>query len=553
MCGIFAILNNNLTPANVINNSLIKESFDKAQHRGPDHSSMTSLENIILGFHRLSINGLNSVSNQPLIDGKIYLICNGEIYNYKTIYSNLNITPNTNSDCEAIIHLYKLFGIEQTLNMLDGVYSFILCDFEKKEIYVARDAFGVRPLYVLGNTDEIYKSYNSGWLNAHIIGFASELKQLNHIYQYVNNVTEILSLQQFKPGFYMKLTQSHMGKWFLKEEKQFFNYPLNNLSYQVNEDYITPLIFNFFNDAVKKRIETTDRPIACLLSGGLDSSIVTSIVSKYYSKNLETYSIGLEGSEDLKYAKKVAEYLKTNHTEIIVTEDDFFNAIPDVIYNIESYDTTTVRASVGNYLVAKYISKHSEAKVIFNGDGSDELMGGYLYMNQAPNHIEFDKECKRLLTDIHCYDVLRSDRSISTNGLEPRTPFLDRKWVEFYLSIPSKLRFDSNKKQEKYLFRKAFEKSNLLPGEILWRRKEAFSDGVSSLNKSWFQIINEKVQNIQLKNIIYEINNPTTKEQLYYREIFENTYKGLSYTIPYFWMPKYIQANDSSARTLNIY
>lgn len=553
MCGIFAILNNTLTPANVINNSLIKDAFDKAQHRGPDNSSMTSLENIILGFHRLSINGLNSASNQPLIDGKIYLICNGEIYNYKTVYNNLGITPSTSSDCEVIIHLYKMFGIEQTLNMLDGVYSFILCDFENKEIYIARDALGVRPLYILGNNEEVYKSYNTGWLNAHIIGFASELKQLNDIYQYVNNVTEILSLEQFKPGTFMKFNQSNMGKWYLKEEKQFFNFPLNNLSYQVSEEYIIPLIYNFFNDAVKKRIETTDRPIACLLSGGLDSSIVTALVSKYYNKQLETYSIGLEGSEDLKYAKKVSDYIGSKHTEIIVTEEEFFNAIPEVIYMIESYDTTTVRASVGNYLVAKYISKNSDAKVIFNGDGSDELMGGYLYMNHAPNHIEFDKECKRLLNDINFYDVLRSDRSISTNGLEPRTPFLDRKWVEFYLTIPSKLRFDSNKKQEKYLFRKAFEKSNLLPGEILWRRKEAFSDGVSSLNKSWYEIINEKVNKMDIKNIRYDFNAPKTKEQLYYREIFEKTYKGLSYTIPYFWMPKYIEAKDASARTLNIY
>jgi asparagine synthase (glutamine-hydrolysing) len=220
---------------------------------------------------------------------------------------------------------------------------------------------------------------------------------------------------------------------------------------------------------------------------------------------------------------------------------------------IESYDTTTVRASVGNYLVAKYIAKNSEAKVIFNGDGSDELMGGYLYMNKAPNHLEFDKECKRLLSDIYLYDVLRSDRSISTNGLEPRTPFLDRKWVEFYLNIPSQLRFESNKKQEKYLFRKAFENSKLLPDEILWRRKEAFSDGVSSLQKSWYEIINDKVNlmNIPVKN--YYNNNPKTNEQRFYRELFEKYYKNLSYNIPYFWMPKYINATDASARTLSIY
>ena len=204
-----------------------------------------------------------------------------------------------------------------------------------------------------------------------------------------------------------------------------------------------------------KRVITTDRPIACLLSGGLDSSIVASIVSRIYDKPLETYSIGLEGSEDLKYAREVAKHIKSNHTEVVVSEEDFFAFIPKVIQMIESYDTTTVRASVGNMLISQYISETSDAKVIFNGDGSDELMGGYLYMNHAPDSLEFDNECKRLLKNISKYDVLRSDRSISTQGLEPRTPFLDRDFVMFYLSIPSNYRFETNKKQEKYLFRKS--------------------------------------------------------------------------------------------------
>ena len=553
MCGIFGFLNKSLTPANIITSKIIEDSFNKGKHRGPDNSSTTKLNNLIFGFHRLAINGLDSISNQPIVIDNIYLICNGEIYNYKKIYEELNIIPQTNSDCEAIIHLYKLFGIETLLNMLDGVFSFILYDEKQKKIFVSRDAFGVRPLYILGNTDEITKSYNTGWLNAHIIGFSSELKQLSDIYHYINNVTEIVTLNQFIPGTYMDFSLSSNNKWYLSHHKRFFNYPLNNLSYKITEEAITQMISNFFTDAVKKRIETTERPISCLLSGGLDSSIVAAIVSKHYNKQLETYSIGLPGSEDLKYAKIVSNYLGTKHTEIVVTEEDFFNAIPDVIYMIESYDTTTVRASVGNYLVAKYIAKNSEAKVIFNGDGSDELMGGYLYMNKAPNHLEFDKECKRLLSDIYLYDVLRSDRSISTNGLEPRTPFLDRKWVEFYLNIPSQLRFESNKKQEKYLFRKAFENSKLLPDEILWRRKEAFSDGVSSLQKSWYEIINDKVNlmNIPVKN--YYNNNPKTNEQRFYRELFEKYYKNLSYNIPYFWMPKYINATDASARTLSIY
>jgi asparagine synthase (glutamine-hydrolysing) len=215
---------------------------------------------------------------------------------------------------------------------------------------------------------------------------------------------------------------------------------------------------------------------------------------------IETYSIGLEGSEDLKFARQVADYLGTKHTELLVTEQDFIDAVPHVIKAIESYDTTTVRASLGNWLLGKYISEHSEAKVIFNGDGSDELCGGYLYMHACPDEIEFDRESRRLLKDIHYFDVLRSDRCISSHGLEPRTPFLDRSWVQYYLSIHPTLRYHRKTGQkEKYLLRSAFSEERfansqrcpLLPKEVLWRRKEAFSDGVSHNTRSLYEILQE--------------------------------------------------------------
>jgi asparagine synthase (glutamine-hydrolysing) len=312
------------------------------------------------------------------------------------------------------------------------------------------------------------------------------------------------------------------------------------------------------SEAVRKRVEdTTDRPIACLLSGGLDSSLIAALVSKYYNKQLETYSIGMPGGEDLKYARIVAEHIGSKHTEIILTEDEFFGAIPEVIEAIESYDTTSVRASVGNYLVSKYISQNSKAKVIFNGDGSDELTGGYLYFHSAPNALEFDKEVKRLLNDIYLFDVLRSDKSISSHGLEPRTPFLDRMWVQTYLSVPLKFRYNPGK-MEKWLLRRSIEAIDpeLLPREVLWRTKEAFSDGVSSHSKSWYEIITEKVSTI-FTGVVGENNYthlpPQTLEQQYYRTIFERLYPNCSNVVPYFWMPRFVNATDASARTLNIY
>jgi asparagine synthase (glutamine-hydrolysing) len=262
--------------------------------------------------------------------------------------------------------------------------------------------------------------------------------------------------------------------------------------------------------------------------------------------------------------------LKTKHTQIVVTEQEFFDAIPEVIKTIESYDTTTIRASVGNYLIGKYIAEHSDAKVIFNGDGADELMGGYLYFHKSPNMDEFDTECRRLLSDIHYFDVLRSDRCISSHGLEPRTPFLDKDWVTYYLSLPKKVRYHPAKAQcEKFLFRHAFHimDPELIPMGTLWRKKEAFSDGVSGMARPWFAIINEKIDMLckddqTLLNILTEnlgktgnfvINPPKTLEQSYYRAIYDSYYSGNAHTIPYFWMPKYVDATDSSARTLMIY
>jgi len=587
MCGIFALLNNENYDQNMINNE-----FLKGQNRGPEFSKLeNSYMKIVLGFHRLAINGLNNESNQPLVLNDIILICNGEIYNYKELYTYMGIEPKTGSDCEVIIHLYLKYGIEQTLNMLDGVYAFVLYDNSitndlNNKVFIARDPLGVRPLYYLKNVKNNYNYFN-------LYGFASELKCLEQFY---NANTFHYRIEQFQPGTYSVFNLSNKVKSLWEIEKSNIPYfiPSFSHSWLINNETESTFVDNLFskissylNAAVNKRCLTTERPIACLLSGGLDSSLIAALVNDYYkSQNLpnklETYSIGLKDSEDLKYSRIVADYLETKHTEIIVTEEEMFNAIPEVIKAIESYDTTTVRASLGNYILGKYIKNNSEAKVIFNGDGSDELLGGYLYMNKCPDDIEFDKETRRLLKDIHLFDVLRSDKSISSHGLEPRTPFLDRSFVNFILSIPSYFRNHKNYIvsneicMEKYLLRKSFSKYNfidhsdrqILPDEILWRKKEAFSDGVSSHGRSLYQILQEKISNkmnekskeLQIESIqkgqdkyyfLHEAN--IDSEKMYYKDIFKQFYPNCEQIVPYFWMPKYTNATDPSARTLDIY
>jgi asparagine synthase (glutamine-hydrolysing) len=611
MCGIFALFNND----NDFNEKFIHDQFMKGKNRGPEFSV---LKNVMIrsqfGFHRLAINGLNTNSNQPLQDGDIILICNGEIYNYKELYELMDIKPNTDSDCEVILHLYKKYGIEQTLQLLDGVFSFVLIDYRlnnsKSKLYIARDPYGVRPLYILKPTNSI----NLNRYNSNIIAVASELKVLYEFYkeiESINNLKEFKhkqlpsyelnsssnvirhTVEQFLPGTYSEylLPSTVSSKWEISKENIKYHstgFISNIYDKFVQEDSVLKNIRYYLINAVFKRCSTTERPIACLLSGGLDSSLITALVNEYHVTNglpkIETYSIGLPDSEDLKYAKIVADYLGTKHTEIIVSEEDFINAIPEVIKTIESYDTTTVRASIGNWLLGKYISEHSNAKVIFNGDGSDELMGGYLYMHKVPDSIEFDKESRRLLEDIYLFDVLRSDKSISSNGLEPRTPFLDRSWVQHYLSIPVNMRNHRiNNRCEKYLIRKAFSVENflnidnksILPESILWRKKEAFSDGVSKTSRSLYEIIQEFTDNVFttehvmntdsglckqdiIKQACYNKNFndhllPKTTEQYYYRQIFESHYAGLSGILPYFWMPKYVDAKDASARTLDLY
>ena len=556
MCGIFAYISKN--PQTQIDNyDGTYSNFKLLKNRGPDDSQFLIIKNVGLGFHRLRINDLSNAGNQPMEYNGYYLICNGEIFNHEELINKFNFKMSSTSDCEVILHLYnflindnseldKSTIIDKLCNLLNGEFSFILFDSKLDITFVARDPYGVRPLFINKSNNKTNK-----YLSNESFYFASEIKGMNNI---------VDSIKQFPPGSFMiiynKIKMNGINinsNKFITITKKYHNIILNK---NINEDLLSYNLNKIFREAVYKRM-MSDQEICSLLSGGLDSSLVASIVSEKLGPNkLKTFAIGLKGSPDLKFAQIVADHIKSVHHSIELTEKEFLGSIEEVIVAIESYDTTTVRASVGNYLVSKYIKENTDCKVIFNGDYADEVCGGYKYFKKAPSEEDFHNECISLVNNIHYFDCLRSDRSISNNGLEARVPFADKDFVNYYLSIDTKLRM-SNDKIEKCMLRKAFENDNLLPNKVLWRCKEAFSDGVTSETRSWHKIIQEYVDT-QISDEYFEENKdkythntPVLKESFYYREIFEKHYGGFSNVIPYFWMPKWCEeTNDPSAREI---
>ena len=489
--------------------------------RGPDNQDVVRHKKKFFGFNRLSINGLNNKSNQPFQIGNCILIANAEIFNWKNLLEeNSDFDYQSDSDCEIIIHMYKKYGMEKTIKSLDGEFAFVLYDIENDDLYAGRDHLGIRGLFIGKSSTEL------------MIG--SELKSMK----------QHLEIEQFRPAHYYK-----NGEFI-----QYYDYDYQIGDY--SEEFIKKELNRLLTEGVRKRL-MSDRPVACLLSGGLDSTLVCAIVKRIYDKPLNTYSIGIRGATDLKYAKIAAEYLDTNHTSIELSEAEFLDAIRETIYVIESYDTTTVRASVGNYLVSKYIKEHSEDTVLFCGDVSDEIFGSYRGFTKAPNDEQFFEENKKMLQNIHYFDVLRSDRSISNASLEARVPFSDRDFVNFVMTLHPTHKVFNQDKMEKLILRDAF--AGYLPDELLYRRKEAFSDGVSSVERSWYTVIQEYVDNIisdeNYGTLIekYKHNKPYDKESLYYREVFELYYKNKAHVIPYFWKHPFCNEEDPSARKLDCY
>ena len=599
MCGIFYFQ----TIARLSLNQLktLQENCLLSCHRGPDKTVFLKDDTRAWGFHRLSINGMDPAADQPFHLKNCRLICNGEIYNFRELIAEFGLEGEytSGSDCEIIIHLYRKFGgMMETLRKLDGVFGFVLHDYETGTTYVARDPVGVRALYIGvshhdGQFGSEYSDLTCVSLNPdhYALCIASEMKSIHSICD---------TVVQFPAGCYMEYIGEDGGNAAfhsyydpvttatatatavagddgldstLKQLHVNYSYPMMVIDAGMDdataEKEICANIRELFTRAVVKRL-MSERPVGCLLSGGLDSSLVTAIVARELKRTspdtvLNTYSIGLDGSVDLIWARRVAEHLGTCHHEVSLTEQDFLNAIYETIYQTESYCTTTIRASVGNYLISKYIQQQTDDVVIYCGDMSDEIFGSYRGFQKAPNDADFHRENERMIRDVRFFDLLRSDKSISGAGLEARVPFADKEFLSYVMRIPARFKEFTDEKMEKYLLRKAFENEDcLLPDSVLWRRKEAFSDGVSSADggRTWVQMIKEYADRVvtdseynNKNNYLYSLHNPPyDKESFYYRRIFESIYPGRGDTIPYYWRHPFCEGVlDPSARLLSFY
>ena len=516
MCGIVGAFNINQSSDSLRNQVL--DMSRKIRHRGPDWSGIYSSENTILAHERLGIVDPLS-GKQPIFsaDKKRILAANGEIYNHREIRRKLseNYAFKTGSDCEVILALYEQKGI-RFLNDLNGIFAFALYDEEKENYFIARDHMGIIPLYM-------------GWDKNKVFYVASELKALEGVCE---------QIELFPPGHYLTNNDSKPVKW----------YNPNWVDYHIVSKQETNLksLRDALCQAVKRQL-MSDVPYGVLLSGGLDSSITSAIAKLYADKRVESddqktawwptlhsFAVGLKGSPDLKAAQKVADYIGTVHHEIVFTIQEGLDAIKDVIYHLETYDVTTIRASTPMFLMARVI-KSMGIKMVLSGEGSDEIFGGYLYFHKAPNDKEFHQETVRKLDKLHQYDCLRANKALASWGIEGRVPFLDKEFMDVAMSINPKDKMINEERMEKWVLRKAFE--NLLPEEVAWRQKEQFSDGVGY---SWIdtlkEVVEKEVNDEMMSNASsrFSIHTPMNKEEYYYRTIFETHFpsNAAALTVP---------------------
>ena len=508
MCGIVCAFNikgnNDLVRGNVL------KMAQKVRHRGPDWSGIYSSENAILAHERLAIVDPTS-GKQPILseDGLKVIAVNGEIYNHQNLKDSFATDYNfrTESDCEVILALYEKKGIN-FLNDLNGIFAFALYDSSNDKYIIARDHMGIIPLYM-------------GWDKDGIFYVSSELKSLEGVCD---------KIELFPPGHYLESSSTDLKKWYNPEW----------VSYDHVKDSETSIkaIHDSLSAAVKRQL-MSDVPYGVLLSGGLDSSITSALAKKFASKRIESndkqdawwpqlhsFSVGLEDAPDLKAARIVADHIGTIHHEINFTVQEGIDAIRDVIYHLETYDITTIRASTPMYLIARAI-KSLGIKMVLSGEGADELFGGYLYFHKAPNAKEFHEETVRKLDKLHQYDCLRANKSLAAWGIEGRVPFLDKEFIDVAMNINPEDKMIKNGRIEKWVLREAFK--DYLPESVLWRQKEQFSDGVGySWIDSLKDLVSKEVSDHDLENAskIFSINTPRNKEEYYYRLIFSDHFSS---------------------------
>jgi asparagine synthase (glutamine-hydrolysing) len=555
MCAIFAYIK--LLKYKNVDNSKLFQDFWNLKPRGPDNSYLENYGDVWIGFHRLAILDTSFKSNQPFVfqekDRTVIFICNGEIYNFRELIEKYDLPINTDSDCMTIPELYLKYtrnegDVKDFFDLfqdnIKGEFAFVMFEFDRlknlKKIFASRDQIGIRPLYTNTTiTDELI--------------FSSEVKGTN---SYDGEIEE------FQPGSITLYNFDDLGKQVDKTIYTFKNVYVQD-NFTSSEEYHLQSVKNAVINSVKRRLDS-DRPLAFLLSGGVDSSLVASISAKLLGYPIRTFCCGMNEGTDLIYARKVADHIRSNHTEVLFTPQDGLDAIRDVIWKTETWDTTTVRASVGQYIVSKYIGTKTDAKVVLVGEGPDEVCSSYLFNWYAPSGKALHQTALEYVENIHYFDSRRGDRCLSGWGLEGRVPLLDPEFIEAYWNIPAEMRMPQYKGIEKWWLRKAFDGTDLLPNEVLYRTKEAFSDGVSSKEKSWFQIIQEYVESLvsdkDLENAanIYPHCTPQTKEAFYYRRVFCEFFGENRQTIiPHYWQPKWnadgeevTEYVDPSARTL---
>ncbi len=521
MCSIMGFTSPTLTP------EAVKPFFDRTLSRGPDQSRMEPVGSGMLCFHRLAIMGLTEEGMQPFhLDGDM-VVCNGELYGFRPIRQELSkkYVFRSQSDCEIILPLYREYGLTM-FEKLDAEFAMILYDSRKDSLIAARDPIGIRPLFY-------------GYLSDGSIVFASEAKNL------VGLCKEVCP---FPPGHYYA-----DGKFVryadLTTVEQYSADDLDTVCRTIREKLIA---------AVDKRLDA-DAPLGFLLSGGLDSSLVCAISAKLLGKKIRTFAIGMDLDPiDLKYARRAADFIGADHTEVTMTRQQVLDSLEEVISLLGTYDITTIRASMGMYLCCKAIHQTTDVRVLMTGEISDELFG-YKYTDFAPSPAAFQQEAKKRVDELYMYDVLRADRCISANSLEARVPFGDLDFVKYVMSIDPKLKVNTYH-MGKYLLRRAFAQDRILPDDILWRQKAAFSDAVGhSMVDDLKEYAETKYTDAEFeqKRQQYTFAQPFTKESLLYREIFEKYYPGQAPMVKDFWMPNKdwegCQVSDPSARVLSNY